>query len=178
MGNRTDKSGMAKDLLKGIICVGVGVLLVIIGFACISILPLAIVLWVVGAPTTITGLGLIIHSKKNNTYSPSPRSSSSSSSSYDSPKSYRRPQNPNQTQERRIWSSDVFKAVRYLSYGSVYVINASVSETYQNQFDVDLTLGIKGQPDSMLETEARAVLDQATRAIERLGAGASISAHF
>lgn len=82
MKKYTDNKGRFKDYLKGIISLVGGVLLIILGVVWLDILPLAIVLFVIGVPAVFTGLGLIIHNKKNNThYSGSSSSSSSSSGS-------------------------------------------------------------------------------------------------
>ncbi len=82
MKKYTDNKGRFKDYLKGIISLIGGVLLIIIGVVLLEILPLAIVLFIIGVPAVITGLGLIIHNKKNNThYSGSSSSSSASSGS-------------------------------------------------------------------------------------------------
>lgn len=175
-----NKWGRFKDYIKGIIFGGVGGLLIIIGFIWLEVLPFAIVCWVLGVPAFLTGLSLIIHNKKNNTTTSSPKSSSSSgsSTSSNSPKRFGHPQKSTETEERKVWRSDIFKAVRNLSYGQVYVKDASVNETGINEFDIVLTLCNKTGEDDMLETHAHAVVDQAQTAVSRLGASANISVHF
>ena len=76
-----NKKGRIKDYLKGIISIAVGVVLIIIGIIWVEILPLAIVLWVLGCSAVVTGIGLIIHNKKNNTIYAGGSSSESSPSS-------------------------------------------------------------------------------------------------
>lgn len=182
MGRKTyqNKKGRLKDFLKGLILIGVGVLLIIIGIVWISILPLAIVLWVLGCPAVFTGIRLIIHNKKNNTRviydSPSSESSySSGSSPSDSPKRFRHPENPSQNS---VSQSSVLRAVSHLGEGQVRVSNAYVTETYPNEFNIELTLSNYTGESDMLETYANAVVNQAKRAVEKLGASATISAHF
>lgn len=179
MGKKYEnKSGRIKDYLKGIVSIGVGALLVIIGFVWISILPLAIVLWVIGCPAVVTGIGLIIHNKKNNTVYEGGSSSgcSSESSSSDSPKRFRRPEDPSKSDTVSV--NKVYRAVNHLGAAQVYVISASVYESGPNEFDIELTLGNKTGETDMLNAYAGDVVDQAKRAVEKLGAAARISAHF
>lgn len=172
-----NKAGRIKDYIKGFILIGVGVLLIILGVVWVSILPLAIVLWVLGCPAAATGVGLIIHNKKNNTIyaGGSSSESSSGSSSSDSPKRFRHPEKP---AESNVSQSAVLRAVRHLGEGQVRVSNAYVVETYPNEFNIELTLSNYTGESDMLETYANAVVDQARRAVENLGASATISAHF
>ena len=57
---------MFKDAIKGLVTLGIGILLIILGFATLAILPLAIICFIAGGSMTCTGLGLIIHNKRNN----------------------------------------------------------------------------------------------------------------
>ncbi len=173
-----NKFGRLKDYLKGIIALAVGVVFIIIGACTLEILPLAIIMFVLGCPSVVTGLGLIIHNKKNNTmYIDENTSSSSSSTSYETPRSHKHPA-PSQEETHKVSRNAVYKAVAHLSYAQVYVSDARVSETYDNEFDIELSLRNATGETDMLETHASEVIDMARRAVERLGASANISAHF
>lgn len=173
-----NKKGRVKDYLKGIIFIGAGVFLIILGVVWVSILPLAIVFWVLGCPAVFTGLGLIIHNKRNNTYASSGSSSGASSGSSPSPESPKRFRHPENPAKNSVSQSSVVRAVSHLSYGQVRVSNAYVSEVYPNEFNIELTLSNSTGESDSLEAHANAVVDQAKRAVEKLGASANISAHF
>lgn len=74
------KWGMFKDAIKGLETLGIGILLIILGFATLAILPLAIICFIAGGSMTFTGLGLIIHNKRNNSFLVYPENRPSSKS--------------------------------------------------------------------------------------------------
>lgn len=179
----TDKNGMLKDYLKGII---VGVLALVAIIVAIVLLNdpnsviISIILFGVGIGAAGTAWGLIRHARLLNTHRIDEDSSDySSSDSSNTGKRFRKPEKPSESsEERRVSHSQVVKAVRYLGCGQIYVTDCSVYETYPNEFSIELTLVNKTGESDMAEAHAREVMDRAKRAVEDLGASASISAHF
>ena len=86
MAKKVDKLGVFKDYLKGIIVGGVGLVIAIVFFSVWGSQVLGIIFGIIGILIFISGLGLLIHAKRNNSYYVSKNGSSSSggSSSYSS----------------------------------------------------------------------------------------------
>ena len=173
-------SGRIKDYLKGIICLGGGIILVILGFVWISILPLAIVLWVIGFPWAFTGLGLIIHNKKNNTHYYNTDSSSSSSST-SQVKRYGKPKNPNEDNDepKELSTSYVENAIVGMSNGYVNVAYANVNRDSANRFSINLELeklvGWEGPySDSAYNEGARSMKNDVEKKVNELGGSANV----
>ena len=81
MAKIVNKSGVFKDYLKGIIVGGLGLIIAIVFFSAWGSQVLGIIFGVIGILIFISGLGLIIHARRNNSYYVGKNSSSSSSGS-------------------------------------------------------------------------------------------------
>lgn len=182
INKKEDKGGRIKDYLKGIICLGGGVLLIILGFVWISILPLAIVFWIIGFPWATTGIGLIIHNKKNNTLYYNTNSSGSSSSSTSQVKRYGKPQNPNEddNEQEELTVSDVINFVIGMSNGYVNVADAYVNRESANRFSINLKLerlvGWEGPYNESAYNEgARSMQNEVLQELSKLGGSGRVS---
>ncbi len=179
MGKETNKWGMFKDYLKGIIVGVAGLIAVIVAFSIwVDWAPISIVLLVIGCPALVTGIGLIIHAKKENTHVVPDKTSDSSNSS--GGRRYRHPAPPASSSDLRVKESDILSRVNGVSSGPVSIDRFDIKDLGCNCFNFDVTLKLASWASANEDVDAdmQDVLDKIKNRLGDLNIDADIKLHF